>query len=125
MEGTSKNYYRVVIIMKIEYSDFIKMLNEGQISYVKFGINNYNHYSNCEIFCYNLISPSNKNLFVISVVLTKDKSEHVSFFFHFDEKYKLFKIKHQTYNLKQIWNEVYLTKIEYNEIPKRLPCNVK
>ncbi len=101
----------------MEYDDFIKSINSGNITQFSFSIDGYNHYHDCRI------SRIEDRIFngiiieMIEVILTKDESEKVSFYKHFDESYKLFRLgKIGTFTLKQLWNRVVVTKIEYAKI---------
>ena len=100
--------------MKYHYEDIINGLNNNQIENVYFSIDGYSHYNNCLIKrCSNALI-HNKYVFKVEMSLTNDNSEISIYYqkFHGDEK--LFKIKGKgVFSLKQIWNKVIITKINY------------
>lgn len=101
--------------MEYNYEDIINGLNEGKIKSILFSIKNYSHYKNCVISrCVDIIS-SKKQIIRIEVKLVEDNSETISFYPKFKENYKLFKLgKGKTFTLKQIWNDVQISYINYN-----------
>ena len=66
--------------------------------------------------CIDIVS-NKKQIIRIEVKLTKDDSEIISFYNSFKEDYKLFKLgRGRTLTLKQIWNDVQISYIDYNTI---------
>lgn len=99
------------------YEEFINNINSRKINKIKFLVQNYSHYKTCSIEHYD-----NKSIFMgreisidtIEVSLTNDTSEIYRFYKRFREDFKLFKIGKLTYTLKQMWNRITITEIEYN-----------
>ncbi len=99
----------------MEYDDFIKSINSGNITQFSFSIDGYNHYRDCRISRIKDKIFNGKIIEGIKVILTKDESEKVSFLWKFNESFKLFRLgKEGTFTLKQIWNRVIIKSIEYS-----------
>ena len=95
----------------LKYSELIKKINNYEIEYFRFQVNNYTHYNNCIIRVEKDILNNGSVIHLIFVNLTKDGVEDVSFFKVFNEEYKLFKLGRKgTVTLKQMWE--YITVIE-------------
>ena len=99
------------------YDEFIKGINNpNEIKQIDFYIEGYAHYNKCNIGRYiDKIREINQQFNNrITCILTKNHSEDVSFLYTFKEDYKLFnfglKVK---YTLKQVWDKVIITNIEY------------
>lgn len=89
------------------YKDIIKKLNDAEILKLHFYIEDYPHYSNCKIYW--IYEP----VTCLQVELTNDNYEQIRFW-KFKEDFKLFNFgKKGKFTLKQIWNKVHITKIEY------------
>lgn len=95
--------------MTYSYENFINEINSGKIQKISFSIKDYFHYRNCRIER----GQHNWSNCII-VTLTNDNSEGYEFFYKFNEKCKLFKIGNaKTLTLKQIWDRVEISSIEY------------
>ena len=91
------------------YKEIIEGLNNSKIIKVSFFIEDYSHYKSCRI--YRAYEP----VTCLKVELTKDSSEHISFW-KFKEDFKLFNFgKKGKFTLKQIWDKVCITEIIYSE----------
>ena len=99
------------------YDEFIEGINNpNKIKQMDFYINGYGHYNSCSIGRYiEKVKGIGKILnWRITCILTKDHSEDVSFFKVFNEDYKLFSFGSKgKFTLKDVWNKVVITKIEY------------
>ncbi len=99
------------------YEEFIKGINNRtRIKQINFYIKNYHHYKNCSIGRYidNVKTVQKKINGRITCILTEDHSEDVSFYGDFSENYKLFDLGSKgKYTLKDIWNNIVITKIEF------------
>ena len=99
--------------MIYEYQQIIDDLNTGKISAIRFFIKNYTHYKNCIIERKIDIIPNGKSIVLISVKLTEDRTEDVSFLKTFKEDEKLFKMgKKGTFTLKEAWKFVDIIQIQ-------------
>lgn len=99
------------------YNEFIDNINNKKIYKITFYVQDYNHYNNCSIKRYDCKTEIwGKEIFfdTVEVKLTNDTSEIYRFLEKFKEDFKLFKIGKQKYTLKQMWNKITITDIEYN-----------
>lgn len=98
--------------VKLDYNEFINMLNQHKISEVEFSIKGYHHYNNCKISVVEE-KPKLREFYLIKFILTKDLSEYVSFYNEFDDNYKLFDFKRKgKYTFKQIWDRVQIKSLK-------------
>ena len=98
----------------MEYDRFITSINSGVIKKVVFAISDYSHYNNCSIVS-KIESPNvNFSFRSITVKLTNDDTETVSFYEKFNEMSKLFNFGRKgKFTLKQVWNRIIIKSIEY------------
>ena len=98
----------------MEYCEFVNKINSGEIKKIQFSVLNYPHYRDC-IIEHKIDRPKeNVAIKIITVTLTKDETERVSFYKTFDEKYKLFNFKRKgKFTLKQIWEHISINSIEW------------
>lgn len=97
----------------MDYCEFIQKINAGKIKKLLFSLSSYPHYKNCSIE--HVVDNPKEGVFIkiIIVTLTSDKTEKVSFYKFFDEKYKLFDFKRKgKFTLKQIWDKIVIRSIE-------------
>lgn len=98
----------------MEYEDFVKGINSGSVTFIKFTVDGYSHYRDCRISRVQGKISNGKILEFIEVVLTKDESEKVSFLRRFNESYKLFRLgRTGTFTLKQLWKRITITQMEH------------
>ena len=102
------------------YDEFLEGINNSdKIKQIDFYIKRYNYYRNCSIGRYKEKKGYTVNKIVdfrITCILPKDHSEDVSFQFKFKEDYKLFRFGSKgRFTLKEVWDKVVVTKIEYFE----------
>ena len=81
----------------LSYQQFIDEINSGKILKAVFKVKDYAHYKNCSIERITNVLKNGNAVVTIYVKLTKD-SEQVGFFKIFDEKYKLFNRKQDSYS---------------------------
>jgi len=100
----------------LSYNDFISGINSYKISRFEFGIADYSHYKNCQIFLKKTTTPNDKIIFLVSVQLTLDKTEFFSFYKKIREDYKLFYFgrNSERKTLKQVWDKIIIKKIVYS-----------
>ncbi len=97
----------------MDYCEFIQKINEGKIAKLVFSLANYSHYKDCSIEY--IVDNPKEGVFIkiITLTLTSDKTERVSFYKFFDEKYKLFDFKRKgKFTLKQVWDKIIIKSIE-------------
>lgn len=100
----------------MNYDEFIELFNNKTIDRICFYISGYSHYKNCKIYHQTEKTPANKYLTLVVCQLTMDDYEKVSFLNYFDETFKLFDMgKKGKFTLKQIWDLVKITDVEYNQ----------
>lgn len=96
----------------MEYDDLIRDINNGKIQKIVFAIDGYYHYRKCSIERVSNTLFNGNTIESISVNLTKDGTEKVSFYKEFKEGYKLFKISGKRYTLKQLWPKVIVLQVD-------------
>ena len=90
---------------KIGYQELIDGLNNRTILKLEFGLDNYAHYSNCEINC---------NSECINLELTSDGSESLQCYGKFSENIKMFDIKGKgKFTFKDIYNHLIIKNITF------------
>lgn len=101
-------------VKKMYYKEFIDGINDKRIKQIDFYIDGYNHYKNCSVGRYGDVFNDNQFDFRIMCILTKDRSECVSFIDEFNENYKLFDFGRKgKFTLKEVWDKVVVTNIQY------------
>ena len=100
-------------MINLTYKDFMKLIKQKRLFLMQFHIKGYNHYNSCVIrTSYDNVN-SNLKIYLINCILTKDKTEIVSFFNNFKEDYKLFKFgKEGNCSLRMAWNKIEIDAIE-------------
>ena len=94
-------------LKKIDYKNFIELINNRKVKKVIFFVRNYSHYRNCMIEI-----KTDDILEWIEVRLTKDSSEIWKFWQVWDEKAKMFQFgKNRRHTLKDIWERIEITEI--------------
>lgn len=99
----------------MEYDEFIDGINTGKIKKAIFSISDYAHYKNCVVVS-QLRDPNRPDsLRSIWFYLTADGYEKIGFLNRIHETEKLFDLKKRgRFTLKQIWNRIQFSSIEYD-----------
>lgn len=93
------------------YEEIMEGINNGEITFIRFCVNDYAHYKNCVIARTELKLPNGKSIPQIEVTLTKDL-EKTTFLEEFIENTKLFRMGSKgNFTLKQIWPQITILEI--------------
>ena len=100
-----------------DYDQFIEDINSGRIAEVYFSVKGYGHYRSCYIKRYPDRLKSGYPFMKIEVCLTSDGSESAYFVNTFRDNNKFFKMGRSrgACTFKDIWNQIEISKIVYNE----------
>jgi hypothetical protein len=95
----------------MKYDDFISLLNSTYMK-VLFCVKDYNHYRHCQIERKRQALNNGNTVNIVSVKLTEDNSETVSFLNKYNEEAKIFDFGRKgKATLKECWERIDITEI--------------
>lgn len=100
----------------MEYEEFEKLLNSGQILEAGFGIDGYVHYGHCKIVYVEGKSQDNVFYPYIEFILTTDGKEGCRCHKRFNGQHKIFHFKGKgNYTFKDVWKKAIFTYVKYKD----------